>query len=437
MAPEQSVIFAPEMDERQLDREVSQVDEQLQEVGQGVPVDFDEQGMDGLGMPEGGLDGMGGGGGGLGPGAGAGATGLASKLPKPVAGVSVASAVPVALAGGVGLGMLAAMQGASARLQTSASILGSAWNAIWRPLGNKFDKLFIRDVVTDIRDEAFDFGNAIREGDFLDIGISGVELADELVQGAIDLGSFVNPLLWSSVLGDNLGGDLVGAVSDALPTITTGDVVGAIGWPTVAAGGIIGSVDWPSIATNSLLNAPSWPTIGAGAVVGAIRWPSITADMLVNALTGFGGGSPDGTPATSDDIRFDARGTRDHPTPVPQNGGNGGSILPLGGFGVDIPGFQAGGRVSRTGVAEVHRGELIADPDRLVDDLASAIGDAGGGGATTDTTAIEDKLDRLHSDMKRLEEALDVSFVVNGEEIGRAASEGKRHKIADRDPRVG
>lgn len=38
---------------------------------------------------------------------------------------------------------------------------------------------------------------------------------------------------------------------------------------------------------------------------------------------------------------------------------NGGKKDPGGGLGKDIPGFKKGGRVKKTGVAKVHKGEVV------------------------------------------------------------------------------
>jgi|APHM01.1.fsa_nt_gi hypothetical protein len=84
---QESIIFAPELDERQLSSEVGKVDDELNQVGNDVPVSFDPDEMDGLQPPGGGA------GGGV-PGGAAGAAGLASKIPAPVAGVAASAALP-------------------------------------------------------------------------------------------------------------------------------------------------------------------------------------------------------------------------------------------------------------------------------------------------------------------------------------------------------
>jgi hypothetical protein len=108
--PTSSVIFSPEMDERQLDSEVSKIDESLDDADTTIHPEIDESALDGF-------DGLGGGGGGVGGlsaarggGAGGGAAagaiaGLSSKLPASVSAgtagaAAAAAALPVALAGG-------------------------------------------------------------------------------------------------------------------------------------------------------------------------------------------------------------------------------------------------------------------------------------------------------------------------------------------------
>jgi len=59
--PASSIVFDPELDERQLDREVGQIDDRLASVGEDVPVSFDQEELDSLSPPGGG----GGGGGGF------------------------------------------------------------------------------------------------------------------------------------------------------------------------------------------------------------------------------------------------------------------------------------------------------------------------------------------------------------------------------------
>jgi len=159
--PNESIVFDPEVDKRALDKEAQAVDDRFEQSGQINPEIGEVQGelgLDGVGGIGGGGRDMGGGGMG---GAGAGA-GLASRIPKSIAGVTAAAAMPVALAGGVGIGMLSAMQGASARLQTSTNLLGQAWNNVWRPLGDRVDDLFIRDLAQDIVNATQGFEETLR-----------------------------------------------------------------------------------------------------------------------------------------------------------------------------------------------------------------------------------------------------------------------------------
>jgi hypothetical protein len=98
--------------------------------------------------------------------------------------------------------------------------------------------------------------------------------------------------------------------------------------------------------------------------------------------------------------------------------------------------LQTGGRITQTGLAQVDRGELVTDEQRLVDELASAISTSTNG-SEADTSAIEDKLDRLNRNINRLaSEMRGMELRTDSETIGRVASEGQRQRVADSDPTV-
>jgi len=222
--PNESIVFDPEVDKRALDKEAQAVDDRFEQSGQINPEIGEVQGefgLDGVGGIGGGRD-MGGGGMGR---AGA-AAGLASRIPKPIAGVTAAAALPVALAGGVGLGMLSAMQGASARLQTSTNLLGQAWNNVWRPLGDRVDDLFIRDLAQDIVNATQGFEETLR-GTFDEGLIPDRDGAADRVRAFSELTSAL-----PGVFGDFMTGFLD----------TAADVIdGTFSWPSLP------SFDWPSL----------------------------------------------------------------------------------------------------------------------------------------------------------------------------------------------
>lgn len=155
---EESIVFGGEIDERSIDQSVGEIDDRLREdVGpiesDMVLGDIDDSGLDDI-------TGVDGGGGGVGA---AGLTALASKIPKPITGVATAAALPVALGGAVGAGMLTAMKNASARLQTSANMLGMAWQNTWRPWGDKIDQMLVRPVTEELLSATQDTNEKIEE----------------------------------------------------------------------------------------------------------------------------------------------------------------------------------------------------------------------------------------------------------------------------------
>lgn len=401
MPQNESIIFSPELDERQLDRETDQINDRLAQVGSDIPVNFDGE-----------MGGMDGGGGGIG--GTAGAAGLASRIPKPIAGVSAGAALPAALVGSVGVGMLGAMQQASARLQTSNTLFGQAWNNFWRPLGDNLDKLFIRDLASDLVDETQQFEETLRSGDWAG-AFSGMLTGIFPDEGTIarNMASSVGLALagpFGARIATGILEDFKGVV-DRVNVPDFPDIPQFPGWPSLP------QFNWPSLPPFQWPNIglPQWPS--AGDIL--MTFPDISAQSLMNAILG-----------------------RD-------TGGGGGGDLPLGGFNAserarlvgrpDNPmvGLQTGGRVTKTGVAQVHRGELVADPDRLVSELASAVSSAtgGGGGGTVDMRNVERKLDRLNQNVTRLAAALsEMEIKTDRETIGRVASDGKRQRIADRDP---
>lgn len=514
--PSSSILFSPELDERELDKEVGQIDDRLDSVGEDVPVNFDAEDMDGLSPA-----GMGGGGGG-GVGGAAGAGAIASKLPGTVSGVVSSAAMPIALAGGVGLGMLAAMQGASARLQTSVSLLGQAWNNIWRPLGDNLDDLLVRDAVEDIVEATKPFGDVV-ESDGVIVGLS--YLGDKAKSGftdamtnaftgggininledAIDIGAVlgISPAAIGITLAENAIISVDNWLQKNLPdfeSVSASALLGAIPFPVIGAGLLLKELDIPSFPDNFWPDKPKLPenflpdplSWAPDTLPDPLSWAPDTLpdplswapDTLPDPLSWAPNTLPDPlswAPDTLPDPLSWAPDTLPDPLSFPSNfwpelsvqdviqglrdgdgGGNGGTDDATGddgrpprdldrgspeddsptespntGYTGPAEGLATGGRVTQTGLAEVHRGELVSDPDRLVSELASAVSQSTGGQqrASMDTSSIERKLDDLNRNLKRAMNR-DVVVQVGEEEIARATSNGKRHRVADTDPTV-
>lgn len=399
--PTSSIVFSPEIDDRALNKETKQINQQLEESASNISPEFDQGGLDSL-MPAGG-GGMEMGGGGMGPGGAAGVGALASRIPKPIAGVTAAAALPVALAGGIGVGMLSAMHGASARLQTSTSLLGMAWNAVWRPIGNKVDQLFVRDAVLSVVDAVLEGNEAFRSADWL-----------------------VDPM--ARAVGDIMTGDTGGAIVNLgvaarrattrltgleWPTLSSQDVVGGIGWPTLSAAAIANPITWPAIGAGMLLNQVGFPSITAQGVLGNIEWPTLTFDAVMSYLTdpskgnggsgGGGGGGGGGGPPSKP------------PKPAPKGPNGSWQWSP-----------------HRRAWRWVSSGSQFDD--------GSATGGGGGGSGTTvnvDNSGLEESMERVHREIKRMNEKFgDFGISVDGEQLGRVTQNSRQNRISDTDPTV-
>jgi hypothetical protein len=427
--PKESIVFSPEVSERQLKNEVGQIDDQLASVGEDVPVSFDEEELDSLSPPSagGGLAAAGGGGGGAGAGAGA-AAGLAGKLPKPVAGVTAASALPIALAGGVGLGLLSAMQSASARLQTDTKLLGIAVDNFFREPGNILSEHITRPIVEEFLSFSLDFDDALRSNQFADAGRM-------LAEASYDLNQITNPVMWPSLVIERVGAvvldafnelDFRGIITDAWP-----------GWPSVRDDWL----GWPSVRQEWL----GWPDIQP------VRLPAyVTGVNLGSFVTGLNLGNYIDIPDILQRDTADLGGPPPTGGGTPDQGRDKTSTPPRrGGFRADeradrvssgspIVGLQTGGRITESGVAKVDRGELVTDERRLVSMLADAINtNTGNGAGGGETGAIETKLDQLNRTMTRLASEMQrMELRTDSETIGRVASKGKRQGLGGRDPTV-
>jgi hypothetical protein len=401
----ETILFDPELDERQLDREVGQIDDQLADVGQDVPVNFDAEEMDGLSPVGGGR----GGGGGMGRGAGV-AAGLASRIPKPVSGVTAASALPIALTGGVGLGMLSAMQSSSARLQTSTSLLGQAWNNVWRPIGDDVDQLFVRDTVQNLVSATQAFEDTYRNDNRLD-ALTG--LAGNLnAQGGFTLSAAVT----GAQLVDQIDWQQVGART----------LVSAFPFATVGAKTLMDEVNLPQFPENFWPTPPQFPSTGEfwpdGPEFPDNFWPDVELAGWVKDIV-----NPSSNTETDTSVPpgREPGSTRTGSGAGTGGGGSGGGRL--------MASLNGGGRITQSGVAEVHRGELVTDEDRLVRELANAVnrgGQSRGGGEMVDLLReISRKLDRVES-------AAATTANIGDEQIARSSANGMDNRVADTNKRV-
>lgn len=168
--PRESIVFESEIDPSSLRDSTDEIDQSLEGAGE-IEIDADTGQLDGLEAPSMDADlGIGGGGG-----DDESAEALAGidrqlerRLPVKQAGVAAAAVLPVALAGSIGTSIAKNLFQASSRLQTSSSILSSAWNSFWRPIGDDLDQLFVRDAVTGMRRDLQQFEREYRTDSRLD-----------------------------------------------------------------------------------------------------------------------------------------------------------------------------------------------------------------------------------------------------------------------------
>jgi len=427
------------------------LEEATDELTANIEADMDSLTPAGVGGVGGAADG------GMGGGAAAGgAVALASRIPKPVAGVAAAAALPVALSGGVGLGMLSAMQSSSARLQTTAGLLGVAKDTFWRPYGNELDES-IRPMANAILSWTQENASIVREqgvGAGIEHLLTGYNPAEtgmlQRFTGGLGTGA---GLIGGGFAGAKAGGALGATLGSVIPGAGTaaggaaGAITGAIVGAIAAApiGGRVGSAIGGAI--EGVMNKLSWPEFPEFSWPN-VSWPGWPDDAL----------SWPGWPTLrSNDVLAETFGVQIRPMDivgfvfptigaaqlvseiVDGRGGGGGGGDDDGPFGW-IPGLQSGGRVRQTGAANVHRGEMVGSPEQLVSELAQAVGDNGGGdssaNASMDTRALESKLDRLHRDLMNLRSAMDVTVQVGEETIARAATNGQQNRLMDTDPTV-
>lgn len=436
-----SIIFDPSVDERALDREVNKIDSSLQEAGDIKPR-IDESKLDSVEL-DGVVNGVGGGGGG-GVGSAAGMGSLASRIPKPIAGVSVGSAMPVALGGAIGAGMLSAMHASSARLQTSTNLMGQAWTTFWRPLGDRLDELFIRDIAIDLLDETRNFEDTLRNGEWLK-GFSELSLG-------IDFSEDTLAQKIGGSLGMLFGGPLMARMWSGLAQDMSDAVVNQIEnteWLKTGMENFTAGLDTlGDTLSNATPDVPDWRNMTPGVpdwrdiTPGIPSWTGLSAKKFIQwALNGGSdadAGSTDGTPPST--------GTGGTPPSTGGGGWGGGSAGPGGGINPGTPGgpstgFQRGGVVHGPTTARVAESEPevvqpLSEFENIVERIARTASDSGGG-ATVDMRAVERKLDDVNRNLKRLSQSLsDIGISVDGEQFGRLATDTRTNRLNDTDPTV-
>jgi len=238
-----SIVFDPVIDDRELKQQSQKVTDEFQDP------ELSPQ-MGGGALRSGG-QGMGGGGqmGALAESTESMDQTLADRLPVPVPGVSASSVLPVALAGGAGLGMLSAMKSSSAILDSTLGMFGTAIRMFFRPFGD-FLGNHLRDMAIDLIDFADKFGD-IADSKGLAVAVTSL------------------PGMFGSALGD--------AVADAITgNADAGDAV-TLGLTGLTAAALAGKL--PSIGIGTVLGGMSKATLGT-------KLGSLGMGALVNPLTG-------------------------------------------------------------------------------------------------------------------------------------------------------
>lgn len=465
---EESIVFGPEVSDRELDREVGKIERAMSDVDTTVGVDGD---AGGLGMPD--VDGEGGDDtlGNIESGIGGMTQQLRSKLPAAVPAVAAgaAAALPIALAGGVGMGMLNAMQSSSARLQTSTSLLRQAWDNVWRPIGDDMDQLFVRDVVEDVVDATRDFEETWRnESRWKAI----VDLEDDL---KLDVAADFMYAPARTIIREALGH----AREEINAELTPESVVGAIGWPELEAPAVVTAIGWPALDATEIMRVIGWPDLddewsgwpdveggwGGWPAVGEEwpGWPAVTDDW-----PGWPGirtlwpGWPDipglwpGWPTIGTPSWPSASAILDHFPTVTRSdlvdavtgggGGNGGDNGDDGGGwlpgGIDTSGVRDGGvsglrnAVMQSGGSTGRSGASVtpSDLERAVERGARAAGGNGGGNGGGDLSRLERKLDDVAREERKTRQALEsLEIKTDRETLARATSKG-RQDVFDSDP---
>jgi hypothetical protein len=247
------------------------------------------------------------------------------------------------------------------------------------------------------------------------------------------------------------------------PSLSAGGVLGAIGWPSLRATSITTRIGWPSITGSSVTSRIGWPSVSADVIGSAIGWPDISPSTIREWILGDGGGDSgdngdgdsgdngDGGGVTVDDLLgdtgpsvklFDEVFGNDDGTLTALEAEQAKQVFEEADFTDDpvtfgLPGDEFAGGTSVLSL-------LI---DRLREGGPVDLGGGGEGplipasiqtqtqSTGTDTRAVENKLDELNANVRRLAESLSVEGV-GQEEIARLSSNGKRQDISDSNPRV-
>ena len=441
---EESIVFGPEVPDRELDREVGKIERAMSDVDTTVGVNGD---AGGLGMPD--VDGGGGGEDALGSiesGIGGMNQQLRSRLPASVPAVAggAAAALPIAIAGGVGMGMLSAMQSASARLQTSASLLSQAWNNVWRPLGDDLDGLFVRDAVEDVVDATRDFEETWRDGDHWDALVNLEDNLIDAVEGAVEAPFRA---VFDATRDRALGID-VELMPDA--------VVGAIGWPEVTAPGVMDAIGWPDVGAEwsgwpDIQGMwPGWPDIETLAdPLEATRDAMLDFVSFANSLPGVdidvpdsrSGGTGDARQPTPEERRLFG-GVDDGPdeavdAPRRQFGGGGGTTPTGPPVAVQRGGVVRGETTARIAEAGPEVVAPLSDFERMVERAARAGADGGGGGGMSDEHAreIRRSLDTVVRELRKTRDSIQsLELKTDRETLARATTKGRGDGVFDSNP---
>lgn len=297
----------PELDSRQTDKQVDELESKFTEAEQMEPTadtsDLEKQlediSLDGLGVPDMGGGGQRGGGGGSGAGAAAAGGGLA-KFAK-------GGLLKVTLAGAVGFGLLTGINriaSASPAWQKTQSMFSEAMSLFFRPFGNKMSGWF-SPLAEDLLDMAVDF-NRIAGDKGLTVAVMSLpgNVADNLsAEGAgIGLGTVLGGA-GGALAGAKGGAMLGGAAGSVVPGVGTaiGAGAGAVigGGIGLAGGGIgggaiggrigeaVGDFEWSDWVDphnwDSWVTALEWsawvPGLGWGTFISTIAWDGFVERM--------------------------------------------------------------------------------------------------------------------------------------------------------------
>lgn len=431
---EESIVFSGDIDERSLDRSAQTVEKRFSEAGE-IQVDADTNGLGMDGFKADGGEGEGGGG--TGPLELAGMDSLRKKIPKPIAGVAASSVLPVALAGGVGAGIGAAMTSASNRLQTSAGLLGQAWNSFWRPIGDRVDELFIRDVVKDLHGTMVDFEQTAREEGLIEASVQLILGDNELdwnsfvseldwknVVEPLGWNTYLNPLNWVDFVSENNWGDYLDSLDwvEWVSNLSWSSWVDGLGWDTFVDG-----LGW-----NSYLNPLNW-----GEWLNPLNWGDFIGDLFDGGGGGGGGGGGVG-PQPNPPGQGEWIWTGDQWIPFDPGGPGPDPIGPGG--PTPVRGFQRGGVVQgRTNATLGEAGPEVVQPlsefERVAERIARTAARQGGG--SVDMGRVEGKLDEVNRNLKQVARAMsNITIQVGQRQLGQAVTSAQQGHVYDTDPTV-